>query len=170
MDGNASSSDSEDERSEHSRDIQGGHVLVVRKDTAGRGEIHLTMRNSRFPASHAGGAMNHAAGSADRGEHRDIAAAREFREEYGHELSSMPNRKLADGVFVAYAGPEFAVDPNATHAYEIERRHGRAVEKWYDLERLCDVVTLLPHGFASKHAARTNFRPSPSVTYQLLLY
>ena len=25
---------------------------------------------------------------------------------------------------------------------EIERRHGRAVEKWYDLERLCDVVTL----------------------------
>ena len=80
MDGNASSSDSEDERAEHSRDIQGGHVLVVRKDTAGRGEIHLTMRNSRFPASHAGGAMNHAAGSADRGEHRDIAAAREFRE------------------------------------------------------------------------------------------
>ena len=142
MDGNASSSDSEDERAEHSRDIQGGHVLVVRKDTAGRGELHLTMRNSRFPASHAGGAMNHAAGSADRGEHRDIAAAREFREEYGHELSSMPNRKLADGVFVAYAGPEFAVDPNATHAYEIERRHGRAVEKWYDLERLCDVVTL----------------------------
>ena len=151
MDGNASSSDSEDERAEHSRDIQGGHVLVVRKDTAGRGEIHLTMRNSRFPASHAGGAMNHAAGSADRGEHRDIAAAREFREEYGHELSSMPNRKLADGVFVAYAGPEFAVDPNATHAYEIERRHGRAVEKWYDLERLCDVATLRPHGFASKH-------------------
>ena len=83
-------------------------------------------------------------GSADRGEHRDIAAAREFREEYGHELSSMPNRKLADGVFVAYAGPEFAVDPNATHAYEIERRHGRAVEKWYDLERLYDVVTLRP--------------------------
>ena len=144
MDGNASSSDSEDERAEHSRDIQGGHVLVVRKDTAGRGEFHLTMRNSRFPASHAGGAMNHAAGSADRGEHRDIAAAREFREEYGHELSSMPNRKLADGVFVVYAGPEFAVDPNATHAYEIERRHGRAVEKWYDLERLCDVVTLRP--------------------------
>ena len=63
----------------------------------------------------------------------------------------MPNKKLADGVFVVYAGPEFAVDRNATHAYEIERRHGRAVEKWYDLERLCDVATLRPHDFASKH-------------------
>ena len=54
----------------------------------------------------------------------------------------MPNEKLADGVFVVYAGPDFAVDPNATHAYEIERRDGRAVEKWWPLERLYDALTM----------------------------
>ena len=58
----------------------------------------------------------------------------------------MPNEKLADGVFVVYAGPEFAVDPNATHAYEIERRHGRAVEKWWHLERLYDALTMPSRG------------------------
>ena len=145
MDKNWDSSDSDGE-TEDKRGINSGHVIVVGTNAAGDLMIHLTMRSSRIPASHAGGAWNHAAGSADRGEHPDVAAAREFLEEYGHELSSMPNEKLADGVFVVYAGPEFAVDPNATHAYEIERRHGRAVEKWWHLERLYDALTMPSRG------------------------
>ena len=141
MDKNYNSSDSEGE-TEDRRGINGGHVIVVGTNAAGDPMIHLTKRSSWIPASHAGGAWNHAAGSADRGEHPDVAAAREFLEEYGHELSSMPNEKLADGVFVVHAGPDFAVDPNATHAYEIERRDGRAVEKWWPLERLYDALTM----------------------------
>ena len=111
MDKNWDSSDSDGE-TEDKRGINSGHVIVVGTNAAGDLMIHLTMRSSRIPASHAGGAWNHAAGSADRGEHPDVAAAREFLEEYGHELSSMPNEKLADGVFVVHAGrPRFRRRP-----------------------------------------------------------